>query len=418
MEWDIYKEGMIMRAIIILTRHDPFILTSHDLSALRLMTLREYTSGSHGYSLDLLSLLFYTQTLNSTIKLDKVYGVFGLTTSDLGRMGLQPEYRKPVQELYTDVATALLATTNNVDILSVARPDLDGHDNFHLPSWVPDWSFSADYPRSLVFQKMAGGPQYLHPPFNASNSSLYSYRPLVNYSQQCLLLSGCCVDRISDLTMAVQTGVSPLDLTLSNIVAISNGTQTRSQNFWLGGGLNYAVKNLMDRMNERRQKKELNAFVSAKSVEFDTYAPTGEPILLAFMRTLSAGYVPRDEEAITSAFKAWLKTTSGIRHDIRAELREIGLPLPGLVVSQLRFQSLIGMVVGRRLMWTENDYLGLAPAGAQQGDHVVLLKGGRVPFILRKAGNCSYRVIGESYVHGIMYGEAFDSQKCSDITLV
>jgi hypothetical protein len=45
--------------------------------------------------------------------------------------------------------------------------------------------------------------------------------------------------------------------------------------------------------------------------------------------------------------------------------------------------------------------MGLAPAGARKGDSVCVLLGGNIPFILRRNGPY-YRMIGQSYVHGIM----------------
>ncbi len=41
------------------------------------------------------------------------------------------------------------------------------------------------------------------------------------------------------------------------------------------------------------------------------------------------------------------------------------------------------------------------------GDVVCLLRGGDVPFVLRRlsSGNGCYQLIGEAYVHGIMQGE-------------
>ncbi|PLB39822.1 uncharacterized protein BDW47DRAFT_102483 [Aspergillus candidus] len=78
----------------------------------------------------------------------------------------------------------------------------------------------------------------------------------------------------------------------------------------------------------------------------------------------------------------------------------------------------MGMVLGRRVLRTRNGYIGLAPPGAQKGDQVVLLEGGRVPYLLRKVDDESYKLVGECYVHGIMYGEAFDEKRCRDIMLV
>jgi hypothetical protein len=57
------------------------------------------------------------------------------------------------------------------------------------------------------------------------------------------------------------------------------------------------------------------------------------------------------------------------------------------------------------------------PKGAKAGDIVALLKGGRVPFVLRSRGG-PRELIGTSYVHGITNGEAFDEELCEPVHLV
>ncbi|PWY68221.1 HET-domain-containing protein [Aspergillus eucalypticola CBS 122712] len=59
----------------------------------------------------------------------------------------------------------------------------------------------------------------------------------------------------------------------------------------------------------------------------------------------------------------------------------------------------------RRLMISSKGYIGLVPPKTQEGDLVCVLFGCSVPVILRKQGS-HYIFIGESYVHGIMDGEA------------
>ena len=56
---------------------------------------------------------------------------------------------------------------------------------------------------------------------------------------------------------------------------------------------------------------------------------------------------------------------------------------------------------GRKLFLTEKGYLGLAPLDVEEGDRVFFLNGGRVPFILRAVGGMQFKLIGESYVHGV-----------------
>ena len=54
------------------------------------------------------------------------------------------------------------------------------------------------------------------------------------------------------------------------------------------------------------------------------------------------------------------------------------------------------------------------------GDAVVLVKGGRVPLVIRyetaeQDGSHSWRLVGECYVHGVMDGEVFDPDACREI---
>ena len=78
-----------------------------------------------------------------------------------------------------------------------------------------------------------------------------------------------------------------------------------------------------------------------------------------------------------------------------------------------RVQEVIWM---RRLITTERDLLGLAPAETKKRDLICILYGCSVPVVLRmhsdeKTGKEYFQFIGECYVHGLMDGEAFDIQK-------
>jgi hypothetical protein len=55
---------------------------------------------------------------------------------------------------------------------------------------------------------------------------------------------------------------------------------------------------------------------------------------------------------------------------------------------------------------TANHYLGLGPVSSDIGDELWILRGARMPFVLRRRDDRQYQLIGEAYVHGIMHGEA------------
>ncbi|KAG4433505.1 hypothetical protein IFR05_011014 [Cadophora sp. M221] len=74
---------------------------------------------------------------------------------------------------------------------------------------------------------------------------------------------------------------------------------------------------------------------------------------------------------------------------------------------------------GRRLFCTEEGRFGLGPksVGQNEGftDEIWILKGAKVPFILRREEGDKYRIVGEAYVHGIMYGEKLRDDNWEEI---
>lgn len=69
----------------------------------------------------------------------------------------------------------------------------------------------------------------------------------------------------------------------------------------------------------------------------------------------------------------------------------------------------------RRFAVTRRGYFVLGPDALQAGDVVAVLRGGKVPFVLRKVsvggdGEDEERwvLVGECYVHGLMDGEGWD----------
>jgi len=64
-----------------------------------------------------------------------------------------------------------------------------------------------------------------------------------------------------------------------------------------------------------------------------------------------------------------------------------------------------------RVFFSTASKIGLGPSGMQLGDMVYIIRNTRTPFVLRPVGGKPdhFRLIGETYVHGVMCGEAFRS---------
>ncbi|KAM7190131.1 Heterokaryon incompatibility protein (HET) domain containing protein [Naviculisporaceae sp. PSN 640] len=94
-----------------------------------------------------------------------------------------------------------------------------------------------------------------------------------------------------------------------------------------------------------------------------------------------------------------------------------------LYVAQTRISFRVDWLnrAGNRYLFrTERGYLGLGPRTIKVGDQVGLLQGAQVPYIFRhqeKDPETVLDLVGESYVHGIMYGELGSGLEYHKITL-
>ncbi|KAL8382349.1 hypothetical protein RB595_006236 [Gaeumannomyces hyphopodioides] len=85
-------------------------------------------------------------------------------------------------------------------------------------------------------------------------------------------------------------------------------------------------------------------------------------------------------------------------------------------------------LMGRKLFLTEKGYLGLGAANVWAGDSVCILPGARVPVILRQMVDegrpvnteygPAYKLVGDSYIHGIMDGEAVTATGSAVVSLL
>ena len=70
---------------------------------------------------------------------------------------------------------------------------------------------------------------------------------------------------------------------------------------------------------------------------------------------------------------------------------------------------------------TQGLRMGMFPKTAQAGDIVFAPMEANVPFVVRPAENGLYTLVGECYVHGVMYGEIAEEEgwekNVEDITL-
>ncbi|MBE3049413.1 hypothetical protein IMZ48_44325 [Candidatus Bathyarchaeota archaeon] len=296
-----------------------------------------------------------------------VFAVLNLT-NDLGKEII--DYDIDVAETYARVAFKLITNTGDLDVLSHVLPCPgkrklvpDG-----LLSWAPDWSYH-ERGRGLYYRLMGVSNRQELASFNACHFTTASHAKRSSLTS--LSLDGFFCDEIA---------VVGEEIHLDSLA---------------GKGL-----------------EVLEGWRSMVKVDIDPEQPyiSGSTVLDAYWRTLC---MDRDFADCHSRANEQTRT----QHDqwwwevIRRKFERISAPSTEIsteVLAEPMTIRVIFLTIGRRLFTTKKGYIGLAPEGAEKGDQVWVLCGGRQPLVLRSRGDLSrqeYILLGDSYVHGIMDGE-------------
>lgn len=71
-------------------------------------------------------------------------------------------------------------------------------------------------------------------------------------------------------------------------------------------------------------------------------------------------------------------------------------------------QAAHNTLCGRPFFITSKGWIGIGPDDMAPGDTAAILYGARTPFILRSEEQSKWRLVGDSYIHGVMGGEALE----------
>ncbi|KAI1860080.1 hypothetical protein JX265_010004 [Neoarthrinium moseri] len=351
---------------------------------------------------------------------DKVYGLLGLATAP----SIIPDYNLPLATCYQNITTSLITNMENLDVFT----RFDAHYNLRttaeLPSWVVDlnldlssWEHHSWGPASpfkyhlalaslasIILDKMKVTER--EPEFNASGSSTTVLPKVIEDS--ILVLEGHTNDHIAVLG-------SQLDGRL-------DGDNEESWRFFSEENRAHSLHNRCRLFIQQclRTSCWVDVLMQWEDIAMKDPMMSRQQNTEAFCRLLQMAHPSADLTIQVGLYEeAWGSLISWLRILRPLKLFGAGRGLnpyhlvAGLIsyFSTTRSESKTHLVLfvdrvlrGFKVARTAKGRLALVSMRTQHDDKVILLSGGKTPFIAR-AKNGRWEFIGPCYVDGIMLGE-------------
>ncbi|KAF2134079.1 hypothetical protein P153DRAFT_363080 [Dothidotthia symphoricarpi CBS 119687] len=304
---------------------------------------------------------------------DKVFGLLGLCGEKWARVN-PPDYSMTAEEVFTRAALTDAQILKRLDFLSFRNAESMPS----LPSWVPDWSS------------------------RTQEGSEERYRRVSNLSYQACGPYG---------TYTVRSSNGPYGVELAVIGHVVGTIVERSSPIDKAACLS-------DSEHFRKAFREIRTITQAETNGKDLYRLSYRPVEEEYLSSLVCGMRVRDfdsdfEQGQTPA-NIWQRTKDLFEAWEASYCVNLSIDFPtGLPVSKLN-DVFVQNILTRCFVRLDLDCFGWAPSNAHSGDLVVVLHGGRVPYVLRPIGNDYYTFVGDAYIHGMMKGEIF--QAIEDLT--
>ncbi|KAN0099506.1 HET domain containing protein [Hyaloscypha variabilis] len=377
-----------------------------------------------------LNLLLRFRSFHATDPRDKVYALLGLTTV-VGQGGrqiqIQPDFdpRLSAEDIFISSALAIIRASRNLDIFSVPRAATPSQ--LKLPSWVPDWTVE-ELTSSLLLPDENMRDKYCFFATRPSSQAEPRLRP--DGAAFGLGLRGQLIDCVQEVGTVF---LKPIFLSSSML------EQGRLSS--LLSGLNFFVDTLYGRARNGLTMLNWESITEANSGELYI---TGEPILDVFWQTFLGGSAhsgPGDRWKKQRA--SWQRILIGYNYPCYLGLHySTTIYVVAIFVFECFRQLYIVLALfgqfgfakqvegntdtsvarnpvheNRKMFKTENGYIGLGPRDMEAGDRIALFSGGSMPLVMRTKGT-GLELIGDCYVHGIMYSERYREDQCELLWIV
>ncbi|KAI9708915.1 MAG: hypothetical protein M1820_003609 [Bogoriella megaspora] len=365
-------------------------------------------------------LLSTFSTFQMTDPRDRVYAVLGLSADFCSGKSplsvLQPDYSLSLQQVFTYTARAIIEHERNLDCLmsvtQIGRQSQKGTGFSELPTWVPDWM------SCRVYQDFRN-PRLLEdsPILVRDNRGDHKFNCCLNLEQQrpptfkfladgrILGVLGIHADRIiAAAPLEIEFWTNPNNdrqspskwtrdymLAFLGVDSTLHCVQSLRKTFWLTYIIEWTEK------MEALERKLTNSTAPISMTQVLSRLRNGNAYQFLDRKVPGVTEIPPSNHAEEEALVDYLDSS----------LKQMMTSAPSIHVSFSYLPQLLHM------FRTSKGYFGLGPLQACEGDIIVVLLGGKMPFVLRKVLDY-YWLLGQCKVDGIMNGEIIQQQQAGE----
>lgn len=329
-----------------------------------------------------------TQHLKATEPKDKIFApvamVLHVLPSEELTARLKPDYSKSIAQVFTEASSFLLQHDETISgrgfFLSIARSSTPSQVE-GLPSWVQDYTLPAE--KTIVrdtdcnFNCIAG----------IAPDSTVEFTPVGSTLRLCASRLDTVSKLVSLPFYPIRRGLAPELLPLLQFAAALPDFDASGQP---------AILSMIHSVAVNCTRKYDYGMASDKFREMLTESLC----LVATRRQIS-----EDEDSILIGLLEDLERRGITAFPTLAQLRDrTEGPEPFTILKDQAFDFI--RTTDRQLFQSTGGYLGIVPITAQSGDEIMFLQVSPVPYVFRKTDQPGeYKLVGEAYVHGVMYGE-------------
>ena len=360
--------------------------------------------------------VLHTATLKATDPRDKIYALSSIIQAYVERVGiknfrwLRAYYTTEVIEVFKLTFSMLIMKTRSLEMLSYV-PDKSDKASSTLPTWAPHLHIqdatnmncllslhgSQNFHAGSISQQLPIRSEVI---FNPKNWNLRTTGILVDKLVEVLRFEIGHITAMLQMCLGLPkiyiNGEPPVEVLWRTLIAGRTDTAYPAPPETESAFSAYIKALLIGRMIELTIAEDREAFGN-------------------ILETLQAIEDKCPHSSIPS-FGEFVTLSRSIMQDPTAYLKDVQQ-----LYARNTYRTFISPtpsgLKGKSLCRTSRGYLGLFPHSAEVGDEAWLLKGARVFHLLRSSGEGAHEFMGESYIHGLMQGEALRRQE-TDWTVV